>query len=54
MWRFLNAYINAPVKENIWTYLGPDHGEDKGKKATIVRALYGLKSTGAAFCAQYC
>ena len=24
----LNAYITAPVKEKIWTYLGPDHGDD--------------------------
>ena len=23
----LNAYITAPVKEKIWTYLGPEHGE---------------------------
>ena len=35
----LNAYITAPVKENIWSYLRPEHGEDEGKKAIIVRAL---------------
>ena len=45
----LNAYITAPVKQKIWTYLGPEHGDDEGKKAIIVRALYGLKSSGAAF-----
>ena len=45
----LNSYITAPVKEKIWTYLGPEHGEDEVKKSIIVRALYGLKSNGAAF-----
>ena len=49
-----NAYITAPVREKIWTILGPEHGEDAGKKAIIVRALYGLKSSGAAFRAHLC
>ena len=29
--------------------LGPEFGQDCGKKALVVRALYGLKSAGAAF-----
>ncbi len=45
----LNAYITAPVKEKVWTILGPEFGLDSGKSAIIVRALYGLKSEGAAF-----
>ncbi len=45
----LNAYITVPVKEKIWTILGPELGLDSGKSAIIVRALYGLKSAGAAF-----
>ncbi|KAL7524009.1 hypothetical protein ACHAWF_000783 [Thalassiosira exigua] len=45
----MNAYITAPVQEKIWTVLGPEFGEDEGKKAIIVRSLYGLKSSGAAF-----
>ena len=45
----LNAYIIAPVTEKIWTVLGPKFGNDAGKRAVIVRALYGLKSAGAAF-----
>ncbi len=45
----LNAYITAPVKEKVWTVLGPEFGPDAGKNAIIVRALYGLKSAGAAF-----
>jgi hypothetical protein len=45
----LNAYITAPVKEKVWTILGPKFGLDSGKIAVIVCALYGLKSAGAAF-----
>ena len=45
-----NAYLTAPCKEKIWTIAGPEFGpEDCGKKMLIVRALYGLKSSGAAF-----
>ncbi len=29
--------------------LGPEFGKDKGRKAIVVRALYGLKSARAAF-----
>ncbi len=46
----LNAYITAPITEKVWTVLGPEFDIDDGKSAIIVRALYGLKSTGAAFC----
>jgi hypothetical protein len=45
----LNTYITAPVKEKVWTILGPEFGHDSGRSAIIVRALYGLKSAGAAF-----
>ena len=44
-----NAYLNAPSKEKIWVVLGPEWGEDAGKKAILVRALYGCRSAGAAF-----
>jgi hypothetical protein len=44
-----NAYLTAPITENVWTVLGPEFGEDAGKRALIMRALYGLKSSGAAF-----
>ncbi|KAI2490354.1 Reverse transcriptase (RNA-dependent DNA polymerase) [Fragilaria crotonensis] len=39
-----NAYLTAPVGAKIWCRLGPEFGNDSGKKALIVRALYGLKS----------
>jgi hypothetical protein len=45
----LNAYITTPVKEKVWTILGPEFGNDSGKSAIIVRALYGLTSAGASF-----
>ena len=44
-----NEHIMVPVTENIWTVLGPEYGEDAGRKAVLVRALYDLKSAGAAF-----
>ncbi len=45
----LNTYITTPVKEKVWTILGPKFGHDAGRSAIIVHALYGLKSAGAAF-----
>jgi hypothetical protein len=45
----LKTYITAPITEKVWTVLGPEFGIDAGKSAIIVCALYGLKSTGAAF-----
>jgi hypothetical protein len=45
----VNAYITAPVTEKVWTVLGPGFGSNAGKIAVIVRALYCLKSAGAAF-----
>ena len=44
-----NAFLTAPCTEKIWTVLGPEFGPEQGKKAFVVRALYGLKSAGAAF-----
>ena len=50
----LNSYITAPVKDKIWTYLVPNHGNDEVKKAIIVRDLYGLKSSRDSFRAHLC
>ena len=44
-----NAYLTAPCCEKIWTTAGPEFGSEKGKNMLVVRALYGLKSSGAAF-----
>ena len=32
----LNAYITMPVKENMWTFLGPEHGKDADKRTITV------------------
>ena len=45
----MNAFLTAPFSEKIRTTLGPEFGDDVGKKAIIVRSLYGLKSSGARF-----
>jgi hypothetical protein len=44
-----NAYLTAQCREKIWTVAGPEFGSDRGKIMLVVRALYGLKSSGAAF-----
>ena len=44
-----NEYIMSPVTETIWTVLGHEFGEDAGRKAIVVCALYGLKIIGTAF-----
>ena len=44
-----NAYLIAPCKEKIFTVAGPEFGSDQGKVFIIVRSLYGLESSGAAF-----
>ena len=44
-----NAYITAPCREKFWTRAGAEFGSDEGSVMIISRALYGLKSSGAAF-----
>ena len=44
-----NGYLTAQFRENIWTVAGPEFGSDIGKIFIINMALYGLKSSGAAF-----
>ncbi len=46
---FVNVYLTAPNKKKIWVLFGPKFIKDKGHKAIVVRALYGLKSANAAF-----
>ena len=49
-----NAYLNAPASEKLYTYAGLEFGqEDHGKLLVITRALYGLKSSGAAYRAHF-
>ena len=45
-----NAYLNAPCRENkICLEGGVETGHDRGKVLIVTRALYGLKSSGAAW-----
>ena len=44
-----NAYLNAPCREKIWFLGGSEAGEDRGKVLVMVRAIYGLKSSGASW-----
>ena len=44
-----NAYLNAKCREKLWTIAGHEFGSDKGSVMIIARALYGLKSSGAAW-----
>ena len=44
-----NAYLNAQCREKLWTIAGSEFGSEKGSVMIIARALYGLKSSGAAW-----
>ena len=44
-----NAYLTVNCHEKIWTYAGPEFGSEHGQPMIIKKALYGLKSSGAAF-----
>ena len=48
-----NAYLNAMAREKVYTTAGPEFGPEKqGRPVIIERALYGLKTSGAAWHAQ--
>jgi hypothetical protein len=47
-----NAYVQATALETYYAISGDEFGEDKGKTALTVRALYGLKSSGDSSCAH--
>ena len=44
-----NAYLTADCREKIWTRAGPEFGSEAGTIFIVKKALYGLKSAGAAF-----
>ena len=45
-----NAYLNAPVRERLYTIAGKEFGlANEGRPVLIVRALYGLRSSGKSF-----
>ena len=44
-----NAYLTADCREKIYIIAGPEFGSEEGSIMVIRKALYGLKSSGAAF-----
>ena len=44
-----NAYLKMKSQDKIWTFMGIEFGSVKGKVMLVVRALYGLNSSGAAW-----
>ena len=44
-----SAYLNAECREKIWTVAGTEFGSEKGRVMLVVCALYGFKSSGAAW-----
>jgi hypothetical protein len=48
-----NAYLNAPWREKIWTLAGSEFGSEKGGVMIVEKALYGLKTSGAAWRAMF-
>ena len=44
-----NAYLNAPTNEKVYIICGKEFGSNSGRPALIVKALYGLKSSGSRF-----
>ena len=44
-----NAYLNAPCREKVYFTAGTEFGAKKGQYVVVIRALYGLKTSGAAW-----
>ena len=44
-----NAYLEAQTCEKLWAWAGKEFGSNEGRPMKIVRALYGLKSSGKMF-----
>jgi hypothetical protein len=44
-----NAYLEAFTKEKVYFIAGPEFGEREGHTLVIVKALYGLRTSGARF-----
>ena len=44
-----NAYLNTETTEKLYMIAGPELGKDEECTLIITKALYGLKSSGAAY-----
>ena len=47
MFDIVNAYLNSETRERLWFTAGQEWGSRSGYEVIIVRALYGLKTSGA-------
>jgi hypothetical protein len=45
----MHTCLNAPCREKVWFVAGPEFGSRQGTVVRVVRALYGLKSSDAAW-----
>ena len=45
----MNAFLSSPTDEKYYYICGPEFGPDAGKRALVVRSLYGLKTAGASY-----
>jgi Reverse transcriptase (RNA-dependent DNA polymerase) len=48
-----NAFITAPCLEKVYSYAGPEFGERAGSIVVLNKAMYGLRSSGRAFRADF-
>ena len=44
-----NAYLEAYTKEKVYCIAGPEFGDLAGHTLVIVKALYGLRTSGARY-----
>eukprot|EP00957_Ditylum_brightwellii_P024639 1861864-Ditylum_brightwellii.AAC.1 len=44
-----NAYLNAPCREKVYFTTGTEFSAKKGQYVVVIWALYGLKTSGAAW-----
>jgi hypothetical protein len=44
-----NSHLMEPITEKVCTVLGPEFGDDAGKRVLVVIALYGSRSAEASF-----
>ena len=49
-----SGYLNADTKEKIYKILGEEFGTKAGLKVVVMKALYGLKTSGNAFFMHLC
>ena len=49
MFNIGSMYLMSLVADKLYTVLGTEFDKDQGKNPIIVRAIYGLKTSGAAF-----